>query len=250
MSLSFDDILQGGWTPQEILANVGVFLSIMIALFSGLMVGYERTFRGRAAGMRTYALVCMASCALVAICADPAGWFSGHDAEYLKFIDPGRIIQGITTGIGFLGVGVIMRDGMKISGLTTAASIWSVAVIGVMSGMGFYGASILLALVSASIMMWGSELENMLPSRHAISVALRFNKNVDLTEAEVSRLLQTQGYEVAKASFSIEQHDDQSQWRFVAVSLGRRKGATLVQLSETLRHVHGIGGLNVAHARN
>jgi putative Mg2+ transporter-C (MgtC) family protein len=200
--------------------------------------------------MRTYALVCMASCALVAICGDPESWYGGHTTESLKYIDPGRVIQGITTGIGFLGAGVIMRDGLNISGLTTAASIWSVAAIGVLVGVGFYGAAIMLAFVSTIFMMWGAKIENFLPARHAISVSLHFHKNVDLTEADVSRLIHSQGYAIAHGSFSINQRDGQFEWRFVAVSHGRRKGATLVKLSESLRHAPGIQDFHIAHARN
>ena len=79
-------------------------------------------------------------------------------------LDPTRVVQGIVTGIGFLGAGVIMRDGMSISGLTTAASIWATAAIGVLVGVGFYPAAILLALLSASLMMWGVKVEARLPA--------------------------------------------------------------------------------------
>ena len=93
-------------------------------------------------------------------------------------IDPGRVIQGVVTGIGFLGAGVIMRDGANISGLNTAASIWTVAAIGVLVGVGFYPAAILLALLSTIFMWWGLKIEDMLPARQAVSVTLHFHKNV------------------------------------------------------------------------
>src|ERR1700722_4024703 len=130
------------WSAPEVATNVIVFFNIFGALFLGLMVGYERSYRGRAAGMRTYGLVCMASCALTVMLGYPEFWYGGHAAGTITGADPGRVIQGIVTGIGSLGAGVIMRDGLNISGLTTAASIWAVATIGVLVGIGFYTASI------------------------------------------------------------------------------------------------------------
>ena len=250
MEDSIATALQGYWTPQDVAANINVFLNILGALALGLLVGYERSYRGRAAGMRTYGLVCMASCALTVISGYPEYWFGGHIVMDANSVGAGRIVQGITTGVGFLGAGVIMRDGLNISGLTTAASIWAVAAIGVLVGIGFYGAAIMVAVLASCLMMWGSKIEAMLPSRHAVAVTLHFHKNVDLTEHDMERLVYAQGYEVAKGSFSIDQRDGHSEWRFVAVSLGRGQGASLVKLGESLKNAEGVQNFHIAHARN
>jgi putative Mg2+ transporter-C (MgtC) family protein len=246
----FSSSLLGYWTPQELAINANVFLNIFGALLLGLLVGYERSYRGRAAGMRTYGLVCMSSCALTVITGYPEFWYGGHIQTNVGAVDAGRIIQGITTGIGFLGAGVIMRDGLNISGLTTAASIWSVAAIGVLVGVGFYSAAIMLSIISTVFMMWGSKIEGFLPARHAVSVTLSFFKDVDLTESDIQRLIRSQGYEVANGSFSVNQNDGKSEWRFVAVSQGKRKAATLVKLSESLKRAEGVQNFHLAHARN
>ena len=138
------------WSPDQLQVNALVFLNLAGALLLGSMVGYERAYRGRAAGMRTYGLVCMASAALTVVAGYPALWFGGQAGAGTALVtDPTRVIQGIVTGIGFLGAGVIMKDGLNISGLTTAASIWAASAIGVLIGLGFYGAAILLAVLSA-----------------------------------------------------------------------------------------------------
>ncbi|MDR3424992.1 MAG: MgtC/SapB family protein [Alphaproteobacteria bacterium] len=242
--------LMSYWTSQEIAVNANIVLAMLVALALGLLVGYERSYRGRAAGMRTYGFVCMASCALTVITGFPQFWYGAHTPTVVNAVDPGRIMQGITTGVGFLGAGVIMRDGLNISGLTTAASIWTVAAIGVLVGVGFYTAAVVLAVASAAFMMWGSKIENLLPARHAVSVTLHFHKNVDLTEDDIAHLIRTQGYEIARGSFSIHQRDGQYEWRFVAVSHGHRKSATLVKLSETLKKAPGVQDFLVVHARN
>ena len=102
--------------------------------------------------MRTYGLVCMASAALVVLAGYPDYWFGGRAIAPVS-LDPSRTIQGIVTGIGFLGAGVIMKDGFSISGLTTAASLWASSAIGILVGIGFYAAAILLAFLSAACMI-------------------------------------------------------------------------------------------------
>lgn len=242
------DTLLDYWAKPQIEANLVVFFNLVGSLFLGLLVGYERSYRGRAAGMRTYGLVCMASCALTVICGYPGFWFGGHLA--MGNIDPGRVIQGVVTGIGFLGAGVIMRDGLNISGLTTAASIWLVAAIGVMVGVGFYASAILLSITSGAFMMWGSKLEGLFPARHAVAVTLRFAKDVNPSEEHLNRIVHERGYEIAKGSFSIIEQNGIPQWRFVAVSMGRHKGSSLVKLSRTLSKAEGIEHFQISHARN
>src|SRR3981189_3604003 len=130
------------WSAPEVAANGVIFLKLLGALLLGLLVGYERSYHGRAAGMRTYGLVCMASAALTIIGGYPGFWFGGQGGVMVTAADPTRIIQGVVTGIGFLGAGVIMREGFNISGLTTAASIWASSVIGILVGVGFYPAAL------------------------------------------------------------------------------------------------------------
>lgn len=244
----FSTLISGYWNEQEMAANTVILLNIIGALLLGLMVGYERSYRGRAAGMRTYGLVCMASCALTVITGYPEFWYGSHST--LHDTDPGRVIQGIVTGIGFLGAGVIMRDGLNISWLTTAASIWSVAVIGVLVGVGFYAAAIPLAGISGLFMMWGSRIEGLLPSRHAISIVIHFAKGIEPTEENMLKMADKLGYEIAKGSFSISERDGRHEWRFVAVSMGKGKCGSLIDVSNHLSTVSGIESYQISHARN
>jgi putative Mg2+ transporter-C (MgtC) family protein len=104
----------------------------LAALVAGGLIGLERSFRGRAAGMRTYALVAYGSALLVAATQyDLAAATHGGG-------DPTRVIQGIVTGIGFLGAGVIVKEGFSVRGLTTAASVWVMSAIGVVFGAGLW----------------------------------------------------------------------------------------------------------------
>ena len=249
LGLSFDT-LPDFWQLPEVEANIVVFFNLIGSMILGLIVGFERSYRGRAAGMRTYGLVCMSSCALTVITGYPEFWYGGHMPGVVNAIDPGRIIQGVCTGIGFLGAGVIMRDGLNISGLTTAASIWAVSAIGVLVGVGFYGSAILMTVLAGGFMMWGSKIERLLPSRHAVSVSLHFNKDIIPSEDHMNKMILDRGYEIAKGSFSISEHNGLPEWRFVAVSLGRDKSSSLVKLSRTLSKADGIESFTISHARN
>ena len=114
---------------------------------AGSLIGLERTYHGRPAGFRTHVLVCTASSLLMLLSTAEAARLSGLPAEALR-VDPARMAQGIMTGIGFLGAGVIMKDRFSVRGLTPAASIWMTAAIGIIIGSGFYytGAAATLAL--------------------------------------------------------------------------------------------------------
>jgi putative Mg2+ transporter-C (MgtC) family protein len=243
------EALKSYWAAPEIAINLIIFLNLLGALALGLIVGYERSYHGRAAGMRTYGLVCMASAALTVLAGYPTFWYGGQLITYVG-ADPTRIIQGIVTGVGFLGAGVIMREGMSISGLTTAASLWASSAIGIMVGVGFYPAAILLALLSAICMMWVSKLENWLPSRPAVAVVIQFKKDFSPSETKLRERALAQGYEVANGSLSVNFKDGMPEWKFVAIALGKGKGAPMTELARELTNADGVENFFLSHARN
>ena len=248
VNLLTTDSLMAYWSATEVATNIIVFLNLLGALLLGLVVGYERSFHGRAAGMRTYGLVCMASAALTVIAGYPGYWYGGH-ASLIAASDPTRIIQGIVTGIGFLGAGVIMKEGFNISGLTTAASIWASSAIGILVGVGFYAAAILLSFLSAACMLWVSVLEGWLPSHSAISITLRFAKGFVPQEEVLSRVARDRNYEIATGSLSISCQDGQPEWRFVAVALSKQ-AAPITELAGELGKFAGVESFGISHARN
>ncbi len=244
------DMLFAYWSRPELATNGLILLNLIGALLLGLMVGYERSYHGRAAGMRTYGLVCMASAALTVIGGYPGFWFGGHGGALAAVADPTRVIQGIVTGIGFLGAGVIMREGYNISGLTTAASIWTSAVIGVLVGVGFYLAAMGLAFMSTMIMIYLSRVEAFLPSRHAVAITMRFKPEFVPREDALRRIALERGYEIAGGSLTIGSVNGQQEWRFVALALSKKSGAPLSELAAELNNFAGIASFQVAHARN
>jgi putative Mg2+ transporter-C (MgtC) family protein len=238
------------WSSGELATNGVIILNLLGALALGLLVGYERSYHGRAAGMRTYGLVCMASCALTVIGGYPEFWFGGHINSHLGTTDPTRIVQGIVTGIGFLGAGVIMREGFNISGLTTAASIWASSVIGVMVGLGFYMSAMGLSFLCAMAMIFLYKLEAWLPSRHAVAMTMHFREGYKPQEQALRQMALMRGYEIAGGSLMISSDRGRQEWRFVAIALSKRSGSSLSDVAAELCTFEGIEGFSLTHARN
>jgi putative Mg2+ transporter-C (MgtC) family protein len=125
-----------------------LFIRILAAAVFGAVLGLERDIHGRGAGFRTHLLVCAGS-ALFTILSTHIGT-SGvvTPSDITVVTDPGRIAAQIVTGIGFLGAGVIIREGFTIRGLTTAACLWITAAIGMAAGAGLYKISVLTTLLA------------------------------------------------------------------------------------------------------
>jgi putative Mg2+ transporter-C (MgtC) family protein len=245
-SSQFLSMLATYWSSSALATNALVLMNLLGALALGALVGYERSYHGRAAGMRTYGLVCMAAAGLTVVAGQPAAWYGG---SHLLAVppDPTRVMQGIVTGIGFLGAGVIVKEGLNISGLTTAASIWAASCIGVLVGVGFYASAILLAALSAATMMWGSRFENWLPTHNAVAVTLRYRPHAAPDLGTVCAFMRRHGYEVAPGSISIASAAGQPEWRFVTV---RATAAGLDVLARELPGLEGLADFSLTHARN
>lgn len=122
------------------LPEIEIIIRLVLGAILGGVIGFERQVHGRPAGFRTQLIVCMAS-VLIMIVSEYYQYLSYMNPAYIR-VDPGRIAAGAITGVGFLGAGVILRMGITIQGLTTAACLWIVAAIGLAVGAGFYLAGI------------------------------------------------------------------------------------------------------------
>lgn len=155
-------------------ADTNLILSrLLIAMLAGGIIGLERAIHGREAGFRTHTLVCVSSSLLMLLMAFQWQFIPQEYVETIR-TDPTRMAQGIMTGIGFVGAGVIIKEGLTVRGLTTAASIWMTAAIGIVIGMGFYEAALystLITVVTLSMFRW---LESKIPSMKYAQLSVRF----------------------------------------------------------------------------
>jgi putative Mg2+ transporter-C (MgtC) family protein len=119
-----------------------VLLRLTVAAVLGGAIGFERELRERQAGLRTHLLVCVGSALFTIVSAYGFHEFLVSGGSLVR-TDPTRIAAQIVTGIGFLGAGAIIRQGLSVRGLTTAATLWLVAAIGMASGAGYYSAALI-----------------------------------------------------------------------------------------------------------
>jgi len=179
------------------------YLEILIRLFAALaaggLIGLERSYRGRAAGFRTHALVCLASSLLMLVGAYAPAWI---DVEQLT-LDPTRIAQGIMTGIGFVGAGAIIKEGLTVRGLTTAASIWVTAALGILAGVGMYAAlatGVVLTLGTLSVFRW---IESLIPTEAYASFLIRFSRADAESVPRFRKLIATHGFSPSQMSYRL-----------------------------------------------
>ena len=113
---------------------IAICLRLSCAMFVGALIGMEREYTHRPAGLRTHILVALGAC-VVSITGE---MIFTHYSALGSTSDPARLSAQVITGVGFLGAGTIMKEGASVKGLTTAASVWAVACLGIAAGFGYY----------------------------------------------------------------------------------------------------------------
>ena len=146
------------FSPLREITFLSIALRMILAVFCGGLIGLERTCRRRPAGMRTHILVALGSCAVMLT----GQMIFAQYQPYGATPDPARLAAQVIAGVGFLGAGTIMRDGANVKGLTTAASLWGVACLGIAVGGGYYSIALvgtILVILTLTFFEW---LQNIL----------------------------------------------------------------------------------------
>jgi putative Mg2+ transporter-C (MgtC) family protein len=217
-----------------------VYLDIAVRLVASLVVGgligLERSYHGRPAGFRTHSLVCLSTSLLMLVTVYETRWFSSVVPGRIS-LDPTRIAQGIMTGIGFLGAGTIIKDGLSVRGLTTAASIWITAAIGILIGIGFYCPALIatiLTLGTLSVFRW---IENQIPAQFYAQFVIRFARNEAMPEAEMRRMLEDYGFTIANLNYRLDVESDSFEYQMV-IRTNREDNAS--RLAQALNSVVSV----------
>jgi putative Mg2+ transporter-C (MgtC) family protein len=201
---------------------------LLVALAAGGLIGFERSYHGRPAGFRTHTLVCVASSALMLVTMYQSHWYPEAFAGRVA-LDPTRMAQGIMTGIGFLGAGVIFKEGLTVRGLTTAASIWITAAIGILAGIGFYFPLIvttLLTLGTLSVFRW---IEAKVPGEFYAHLLVRCARDGGMSEEELRRFLFDHGFSVANMNYAGRMEPPSFEYQMVIKSKDETRGRGLAE---------------------
>jgi putative Mg2+ transporter-C (MgtC) family protein len=158
-------------------------------------------------------------------------WFP-RDSAARVMVDPTRMAQGIMTGIGFVGAGAIIKEGFTVRGLTTAASIWITAAIGILTGIGFYFAALIgtvLVLGTLSAFRW---IEARMPSETYALFMVRFSRDAVIPESGLRALVESTGFSLHNLSYRLHGDVGQFEYRMVLRTLD---AANARALSDKLR---------------
>jgi putative Mg2+ transporter-C (MgtC) family protein len=213
-----------------------IVLNIALAWIAGVAIGLERTYHGRPAGFRTHALVALASAILVVTTVHQADW-TGDIAPALLRIDPLRMAQGIMTGIGFLGAGVIFKEGLTVRGLTTAASIWVTAAIGILFGAGFWFPATLATLITLGTLGAFRLVEAHIPIQIFAQHIIRFPTERIMSEPDLRAMLEAHHFTISNFAYRLEEGGGVFEYR---MTLMTRDARSLERLANHLRNLGGV----------
>ncbi len=219
---------------------------LIVATLAGGVIGLERSYHGRPAGFRTHILVCVASSLLMLVTMYQAKWFTGALPDTVR-VDPTRMAQGIMTGIGFLGAGVIVREGLTVRGLTTAASIWVTAAIGILAGVGFYSTVLIGSVITIGTLTVFRKIESRMPSQIFANSTIIFGRDNHMSESEIRELLLKNGFSVGNISRRLTGKGEQLEYRMTVCTLD---SGNIERLSKTLLGLASIVEFNISMARD
>lgn len=215
---------------------------LALALVLGGLIGFEREKSSSAAGFRTHILVCLGSTLVMLLSAYGFSQFAGKPNITM---DPTRLAAQVISGIGFLGAGTILRNGLSITGLTTAASLWVVAAIGLASGAGFYFAAILTTImVLLSLWMLNAVEKKFFSSKRVYLLKVHAVRTTGVMN-DVTALLERLG--VVIISLSLEE-DDRNEDRVelqIIMSLKLPKGLKALLMVDEIRQLKNVSGVSV-----
>jgi len=208
---------------------------ILGAAGAGAAIGFEREFRGRAAGFRTHILVCLASALLMLAAARQAEWafLSMPDANVVA--DPTRMAHGVLTGVGFLCGGVIFREGFSVHGLTTAASLWITAALGLLFGVELYTLAIAGTVATLAVLAALRIVEARIARQTGVDMVLRYGRAEALHEDDVRALLSEFGFSLKRIGW--KQSREVSEHVLKAVGFSPLKSEALAARLRTIAAV-------------
>ena len=199
-------MMRSGWTYG--IGGMGVefremMLRIGIAVLIGTVIGVEREIKNRPAGMRTHVLVCLGACMIASLECSMQQKLMHDPSMNNVSMTLGRISAQVVSGIGFLGAGTIFTSQRKIAGLTTAASLWNVACLGLMTGFGYYWMALMGCLVVMIVLLL---LQKIVRVNTTKKVEVKFMHRVE-TLAFINSYFGSQGIKILDIDFHVESRE-------------------------------------------
>ena len=220
----------------------GFALPLLAAVVAGGLIGFEREWRGRAAGFRTHILVCLASALLMEAAVSQGAWrfLPLPDAQIVA--DPTRMAHGVLTGIGFLCAGVIFRSGFSIHGLTTAATLWITSALGLLFGAGLFLLGATGTVLTVAILVALRLVSRSLPQKAVVDAQVTWRRGAIEAEAAIEAALAD--FDPARRADRLELVEDGTELRrCFRVKLADE--AALKALAARFRAIDGVVGYSL-----
>jgi len=211
-------------------------VKLLLASLAGGLIGFEREKHGRPAGLRTNLLVAVGSCVMMIVSEAFYLKYGMHDAESTLRLDPSRVAAQIVTGIGFIGAGVILKEGASVRGLTTAASLWAVAGLGMAFGMGFFSLGAIatvLVLISLTLL---KKLDPIMKKDRFLTLAVTAVNRKGLVN-ELQELLAERNLEGLDVNSHVDLVANELFYQMVITQQGQHIGH---ELTEAIKGIEGI----------
>ena len=226
------------------ISYVDILLRIISSLILGGLIGLEREWHNHAAGLRTHILVCVGSTTIILL---SIYGFGDYANEFNVRMDPARLAAQVVSGIGFLGAGAIIRHGNSISGLTTAASIWVVAAIGLCVGAGFFfGACVVTVFVLISLILL-NKFEKMMHNKRSRNEVIVKIKNIPGGVAQVTALFESEGMIIVNMSAEA-MHDSyqETDIKTLRIKLHKPRSNDLLNIFDKLLNMECVHSVETA----
>lgn len=228
----FADTLYGSF-------ELAVLVKLVLAAIAGGVVGLEREKHGRPAGLRTHLLVALGACLMMIVSEAFHLKYAMHDMQSALRIDPSRTAAQIITGIGFLGAGVIIKEGITVRGLTTAASLWLVAGLGMAFGMGLFIPGILTTILALGSLIFLKMLEPVIKKDRYLDLAVTAVNRPGLQD-ELEKLFAEHGLLITDIRSHVDLQHEEITFEYILTQHRRRMGRELSAVISTLDGVHKI----------
>lgn len=207
-----------------------LLLRLILACFLGGLIGYERQSRRKSAGLRTNVLVCLGSCLIMVLSQSIY-----QEVEGLTNADPARLAAQVVSGIGFLGAGTIMKEGLTVKGLTTAACLWVVAGVGLAVGAGFYAGALFTSFLVFATLGTLSRLDDWVSAEKSMVINI---ETEDLNEQMKILTSTLEGLDIHIRQFQVKDNDETT--ILVTILTHNMPVKRSTEVIEALRKINGV----------
>ncbi len=219
--------------------ELSILIKLLLAALAGGLVGLEREKHGRPAGMRTNLLVSLGACTIMIISEAFYLKYGMYGGETTLRLDPSRTAAQIVTGIGFLGAGVIIKEGATVRGLTTAASLWVVAGLGMAFGMGFFSLGAISTVLVIISLIFLRKLDPVIKKDRYLTLSVTGRRRDNLFD-ELMELVKEMGLKASDISSQVDLLENEIFIKMVLTRQQKRVGQELAAAVEKLEGIKKI----------